>query len=325
LPRRGFRGQSLCRGRTGGRGQHRRQLRKRSGLRPRHGPRLQHGDGRRGRSRAPRFRRSYCEHPDHDPDRCAQCLGLRPEDGDLRHLAGDPARFRRADDLGLPRPLESRRRKVSSRLSGSASGMPRLTDRRLHKSALPNRRPGRQALHRQPERLHGSVAAGEPRRADLPGPRTPLACRRLLSADDGMRSAEIRSRLQPRADDQRDRLAFWPRHPAQGRSVPRGGIAFAVDASLGDPHHAPGSDDQSRRGRRAELVHRRPGGFRHRSGGTLPRQREDRHGRRPDAGSRRPAPRLAVHRRTEAGRSVQSVHDLRRLRHPRQALRLGQT
>ena len=62
--------------------------------------------------------------------------------------------------------------------------------------------------------------------------------------------------------------------------------------------------------------------FDSRGPGRLPRQLEDRQLRHRDAGARRPADRLALLRRAEAGQPVPGLHGRQRLRHQRQARRL---
>ena len=243
---------------------------------------------------------------------------LLDDHADDRPLAGEH------DGLGLPgrsgpRPgaVPARRPRLAAR-AARANRPPAATHRPFPQAG--NRRP---ALHRQPERLHRANRCQSTLDVTTYQDPTPSHDRSQLPGDDRLRKPEIRPGLQPRPDQQRGRPALGARHPAQGRtssspakprrpSTLRSGTLTLPEGLTINPDAADGqtacTDAQA--------------GFGTEQPGPLPGQLEDRDDGSDDARPRRPPARLALHRPAETGRPVPGVHDLRRLRDPRQAARL---
>ena len=97
----------------------------------------------------------------------------------------------------------------------------------------------------------------------------------------------------------------------------------ALAGEVGDRQPAAGADDQPGRRRRADRLQRLAGELPQRGPRRMPRQRQDRHDLPRHSGARRAADRLHLHRRTEARGPVPPVHDPQRIRHQREADRVG--
>ena len=181
----------------------------------------------------------------------------------------------------------------------------------------------RTAADRQPDDLHRDRSPPASKCRPTRTPKTLPQRNRQLSRRRPAVTRRSSTRCSTRARHRRNRLALGPQHRAERPAVP-GSRRLAVGAQIGDRHPARRLHDQPRRRRRPDRVHRRTGQLRLRGPGRMPRQRQDRnlHDRHP--GASRPARRLRLHRRTEAGRPVPPLPDRLGLRHQRQAGRLVQ-
>ena len=150
-----------------------------------------------------------------------------------------------------------------------------------------------------PTVLHRAAADRKPRGDQLQEPEQPLAGAGELSADDQLRETDLQPRAQPGADEHR---VGCPR-PA---STCSSGIRSSWDRPIRRPSfdrrrsRCPRADDQPRRRRRPDRLHRRAGELRQRGPGRLSRQLEDRHLRR---SAPRPSTARSTARSTSANRS----------------------
>ena len=293
------------------------ELRRQPQLHARDGADLQHGLGVPGRDRALRLHHADGRHPDQHPDPRADRDRLRASHDGHRDQPANPARLGRTGSLGLPGrrskrllSLPPRHARETGRLPGRGERPVCFQLRRASTSVEPFGR----AADRQPHRLHRRRTPCPARRHDLPGHRTSGACRRHLSGHHRLLHRDLQPGLQPGPDDGARRLGIGARDADEGIPVP-GLRQLAVDHPLGGPDAAGRPFDQPRRGGRAAGLLGRPGQLRQRGPRRMPRQRQDRQLRHRDAGARRAAHRLDLHRRTATGQPVPRVPDRQRLRH----------
>ena len=262
------------------------------------------------------------ERPDRDPDQRSQRLRLRPS-----HDLSRRSR-RRSPSLRRTRPSGASRRTRATMPNGSTSANP-ATRRDVEGKSTPSassRRTRLRAITVRPFTDNPSLCTG----ADCREPRSDHATRTRIRLDATADYPETTGCENQRFDpvfnleltiaeaDAPSGLG----HPAARRDQFLAGEApLAVDPPLGDVDAPRGADDQPGRRRRSDVMHRmQQAGFGTSAPGALSGQLEDRDGRSDHAGARRPARGLPLHRRAAAGQPVPGLHDLRRLRDPRQAV-----
>ena len=236
-----------------------------------------------------------------------------------------PLSSRRHSRSGASRPI---REHDAERFRHGSPGRTRRAARAASTPPASRRRIPHAGMLSAPFTDNPSVCTGEPlpvdaRRRHLPGPDAPAHAGPQLPGDDRLRKRELRPGLQPRADD-----APRPTRPPGSTSSCK--AAQFLEGEAPSPSTL----------RSATLT--LPAGP-DRSTPTPPTARPPAPTRRPTSAPTAPAhcpdnskigtfdvdtpaldgplDRLALHRRTEARQPVPGLHDLRRLRHPRQARR----
>ena len=211
----------------------------------------------------------------------------------------------------------------STRWTRRTARLPRQPAHGLH-SRRRTRRPGSgQALHRQPERLHrrrtAGVASTSVSYQDPSPPRDRSPSYPETTGCENQRFDPVFNLGLTTAEaDAPSGLDIQ----LQSRAVPRGRSTVAVDPALRDADACPGPDDQPRCGRRADSCTRRRG----RASAPTCRAaaRTTRRSARVEVitpALDAPLDRLALHRPAAARQPVPAVHDVRRLRRPREARR----
>ena len=272
--------------------------------------RLHRADPRTSRSRS----RSRCAP--------ASDYGLRFTVSDITQLtplAGAELTF-----WGFPADADHDAERFPKGSPGQPAGLPGLDRRRLHRGADPRRSIPIRPLTDNPTICTGEPLVTDARRPDLPGPGHLSHAESSLSGDRpaannetfkpvlqaGPTTNEADSASGLDIDLSAPQFLGFAASPSQIRSA----IVTLPDGLTINPDAADGqsacTDAQANFGTEGP--------------GELPRQRQDRDGQRSTRRrSTAPLDRLALHRRTEAGRPVPALHDRRRLRDPRQARRLA--